>query len=213
MAATIRYASQFPSTFVPHEHSVSIGQDGIVSVAASFIISPAEKTAWPVNFPVPPSLFSSLEDQKMQGLFVESRQLERAQGLWRLRLQLVGVVSPNVVEYRSDMSPRSFSKSIETSSRTEIFSFDYLAESTTASTAYVAGNTVQCVPPSPKLVSVWNIAGNGYVQPYNPNVENKPPEYADPNALTARPVVLTSTQKEERAGIVRVSVTNQLVYQ
>jgi hypothetical protein len=213
MAATIRYASQFPSTFVPHEHSVSIGQDGIVSVAASFIISPVEKTAWPVNFPVPPGLFSSLEDQKMQGLFVESRQLERAQGLWRLRLQLIGVVSPNVVEYRSDMSPRSFSKSIETSSRTEILSFDYLAETTTATTAYVAGNIVQCVPRAPKLVSVWNIVGRGNIRPYNPDVENPPQEYVDPNALTASPVVLTSTQKEERAGIVRLSVTNQLVYQ
>jgi hypothetical protein len=213
MAATIRYASPFPSTFVPHEHSVSIGQDGIVSVAASFIISPVEKAAWPVNFRVPPSLFSSLEYQKLQGLFVESRQLEQAQGFCRLRLQLIGVISPNVVEYRSDMSPRSFSKSVETSTRTEILSFDYLAETTTATTAYVAGNVVPCVPPAPKLVSVWNIVGNGNIRPYNPDVENKPSEYIDPNALIANPVVLTSTQKEERSGIVRISVTNQLVYQ
>jgi hypothetical protein len=213
MAATIRYASPFPSTFVPHEHSVSIGQDGIVSVAASFIISPAEKTAWPVNFPIPPSLFSSLEDQKMQGLFVESRQLEQSQGLCRLRLQLVGVVSPNVVEYRSDMSPRSFSKSVETSTRTEILSFDYLAETSTATTVYVAGGIVPCVPRAPKLISLWNIVGRGNIRQYNPDAENQPPEYVDPNALTASPVVLTSTQREERAGIVRLSVSTQLVYQ
>jgi hypothetical protein len=118
MPATVIYKQGFPSLSQPVETSASIGADGLVTGSAVFLVGPAapattllSTASLTIGKPISTSLFSGLRDVVLQGLFIETRNLEKRNGLTYLRLGVVGALNPPIVELKRDTSPRGFSKS------------------------------------------------------------------------------------------------------
>jgi len=224
MPATVIYKSGFPSLNSPVETSASIGSDGLVTGSAVFLVAPAAPAApllstasLSIGNRINPLFFSGLRDVSLQGLFIETRNLEKLNGLTYLRLGVVGALNPPIVERKRDVSPRGFSKSASvqvSSAETEtiIFSFDYQAESFSASTVLIIGSTFALTVPDPTSVNTWNISGRGFISTKgdSSNYDLPPASFG---TIVARPRVLTTESSEERAGIVRLTKTAQFIYE
>jgi hypothetical protein len=162
-------------------------------------------------------LFSGLRNVVLQGLFIDARNLEKRNGLTYLRLGVVGALNPPIVEIKRDVSPRGFSKS-STSGSNNVFSFDYQAESYSASTVLTTGQVFTLSVPVPREINIWNISGSGAI-----SRRQESGKYDQPNAfqgenlgtqgIIARPRILTTESSEERAGIIRITKTSQFVYE
>ena len=225
MPSTVIFKQGFPSLTQPVETSASIGADGLVTGSAVFLVAPAttllSTASLRVGAPISASLFSGLRDVVLQGLFIETRNLEKRNGLTYLRLGVVGALNPPIVELKRDTSPRGFSKSesvvlfvIDGQVTTDniIFSFDYQAESYSASTVLVAGQTFALTVPEPKAVNTWNISGRGFISRQGDSGQYDSPPLGV-GGIIARPRVLTTESSEERTGIVRITKTSQFVYE
>lgn len=228
MPATVIYKSGFPSLTSPVETSASVGADGLVTGSAVFLVAPAAPAASPlstanlkIGTPISASLFSGLRDVVLQGLFIETRNLEKRNGLTYLRLGVVGALNPPIVELKRDVSPRGFSKSasvlVSTSSQGDttvnvIFSFDYQAESYSASTVLTTGQTFALTVPVPKAVNTWNISGSGFISRQGDSGRYDSPPVSG-LGIVARPRVLTTESSEQRAGIIRLTKTSQFIYE
>lgn len=219
MPATVIYKSGFPSLTSPVETSASVGADGLVTGSAVFLVAPAAPAASPlstanlkIGTPISASLFSGLRDVVLQGLFIETRNLEKRNGLTYLRLGVVGALNPPIVELKRDVSPRGFSKSASVGSVNVIFSFDYQAESYSASTVLTTGQTFSLTVPVPKAVNTWNISGTGFISRRGESGRYDSPPLTS-SGIAARPRVLTTESSEERAGIIRITKTSQFVYE
>jgi hypothetical protein len=219
MPSTVILKSGFPSIAVPVETSASIGSDGLVSGSILFLVgpksSPLNTAGLSIGTPISPQLFSGLRDVVLQGLFIETRNLEKRNGLTYLRLGVVGALNPPVVERKRDVSPRGFSKSSEE----YVFSFDYQSESHTASTVLTTGQAFTLTVPRPREINVWNITGTGFISRIQESGK-----YDQPNALPseqfvatqgiiARPRVLVNESSEQRVGIIRITKTAQFIYE
>lgn len=210
MPSTLIYKSGYPSTSRAVETSATIGADGLVTGTAVFVV-PESSSAYPVNSVIPQSLFSALNSVALQGLFVETRSLEKRGGLHFLRLAIVGAINPPVFEERREISPRAFNKS-ETkdengTSVTRTLSFDYLAETISVS-AVVTRNTITNIPVSrPRSFDIWNRQGTGSISGGETAVSSSS------GALNAYGRILTSESREERAGIVRITKSAQFVFE
>lgn len=220
MPATVIYKQGFPSLSQPVETSASIGADGLVTGSAVFLVAPAAGTllntaSLSIGTPISTSLFSGLRDVVLQGLFIETRNLEKRNGLTYLRLGVVGAVNPPIVEIRRDVGSRGFSKSAQIDGSNFIFSFDYQAESYATSTVLTRGQTFNLTVPVPRSVNVYNIVGGG------PQIRNVSlgDRVRGPNVsqlgggISATGRVLTTESSEERAGIVRLIKTAQFIYE
>jgi hypothetical protein len=228
MPATVIYKQGFPSLGQPLETSASIGADGLVTGSAVFLVAPAapattllSTASLTIGRPISTSLFSGLRDVVLQGLFIETRNLEKRNGLTYLRLGVVGALNPPIVELKRDTSPRGFSKSesfvafiINGTPITEniIFSFDYQAETYTASTVLAKGQTFSLTVPEPRAVNTWNISGAGFISRRGESGRYDSPPVIS-GRIIARPRVLTTESSEERAGIIRITKTSQFVYE
>ena len=222
MPSTVIFKQGFPSLSQPVETSASIGADGLITGSAVFLVANASSTAGlTIGSPISPGLFSGLSGVGLQGLFIESRSVERRNGLFYLRLGVVGAVSPPIVERKRDTSPRGFSKSesivpfvINGTPTTEniIFSFDYQAESYSASTVLAKGQNFSLSVPVPKAVNTWNISGSGFISKVGESGRYDSPPVTS-GRIIARPRVLTTESSEERAGIIRITKTSQFVYE
>jgi len=219
MPATVIFKQGFPNLERPVETSASIGADGLVTGSAVFLVAPAapattllNTASLSVGTPISASFFSGLRDVVLQGLFIETRNLEKRNGLTYLRLGVVGALNPPIVELKRDVSPRGFSKSASVGSVNVIFSFDYQAESYSASTVLTTGQTFALTVPVPKAVNTWNISGTGFISRRGDSGRYDPPPLTE-EGIVARPRVLTTESSEERAGIVRITKTSQFVYE
>jgi len=216
MPATVIFKSGFPNLTSPVETSASIGADGLVTGSAVFSVvaaSSKKKTdSQSISTPISTYLFSGLRDVVLQGLFIETRNLEKRNGLTYLRLGVVGAINPPIVELKRDVSPRGFSKSASVGSLNVIFSFDYQAESYSASTVLTTGQTFALTVPVPKAVNTWNISGTGFISRRGESGRYDSPPLTS-EGIAARPRVLTTETSEERAGIVRQTKTSQFVYE
>jgi len=207
MAATIQYKTGYPSLTKPFENSASVAADGLVTGTASFVVPSESPNAFQVNSPVSQLLFSSLAQARLSGLFVESRSIERRNGLWILRVNIIGATNPPVVERRVEVSPRSLNKTAQLTVNDETIdlslSLDYLAETTFASTVIAAGQSFDFEAKEPQIVYEWNRRG----------VTSFGLAGADNGELTAQLNVLRSETREEKAGIVRITKTAQAIYE
>ena len=208
MPATLIYKSGYPSTSSAVETSATIGADGLVTGAAVFVVAESS-SAFPVNSVITKNLFSALNGVVLQGLFVESRSLEKRGGLHFLRLGVVGALNPPVFEEKREISPRSLNKSLGE----ETFSFDYLAETISVSTVLTRGNITRVPIKNPNVVDRWNVAGRGVILPWNPERGDAAPPDTINNFIIAYPRILASESREERAGIVRITRSAQFIYE
>ena len=208
MPATVQYKSGYPSASRPIESSANIAADGLVSASASFIVSDASNSVFSVGSPISQGLFSPLAGARLSGLFVESRSIQKENGLWILQVNAVGAVNPPIIEKFVQVSPRSLNKTrqlvLEDETINLFLYFDYLAETTSASVVISKGSVFNFEAATPKIVREWNrrgvtgygIAGTG-----------------DNTLIRARLNILESENREERAGVVRITKSRQAVYQ
>ena len=214
MPATVIFKSGFPSLATPVETSASIGADGLVTGSAVFLVAQASSTAGlTIGSPISPSIFSGLSGVALQGLFVETRALEKRNGLFYLRLGVVGALNPPVVETKRDVSPRGFSKSAAFGSLNVVFSFDYQAESYSASTVLAVGRTFTLQAQLPTAVNTWNVSGSGFISRRGESGRYDSAPITSSGLIVARPRVLTTETSEQRAGIVRITKTSQFIYE
>lgn len=219
MPATVRYKQDFLSQNRPVETSASVGSDGLITGSAVFLFAANTTYNFPIGATISPAIFTGLQDVKIQGLFVESRNLEKRNGLTLLRLAVVGAINPPIIERKREVSPRGFSRS----ESGLVFSFDYQAESHTASTVITTGQVFALQVPTPREVNVWNISGQGFISTAGDSgIYDSPPitvvtiatgtqQFA--GGIAARPRVLVSDSSEQRAGITRLTRTAQFIYE
>jgi hypothetical protein len=215
MPATVIYKFGYPSGATPVETSASVGSDGMVTGTALFVVGPTVPS-YAINAAVSPSLFSALRGVRLQGLFVESRSLEKRNGLNYLRIGVVGAVNPPVFQTRRDVSPRSISKSqnflVGSEDVTRVFSFDYHGETYSTSTVCVAGSAVAVPVPTPRSLGIWNRSGDGIIL----NTQEQGEEDSEPIIdirIVVRPRILTTETSEERSRIVRIVKSAQFVFE
>ena len=217
MPSTVIFKQGFPSLSQPVETSASIGADGLVSGSAVFLVAPAapnllNTASLSIGTPISTSLFSGLRDVVLQGLFIETRNLEKRNGLTYLRLGVVGALNPPIVELKRDVSPRGFSKSFSIDGFTAVFSFDYQAESYSASTLLTKGQTFSLTVPDPIAINTWNISGQGFISRRGDSGRYDSPPITE-RGIAAMPRVLTTQSSEERVGIIRLTKTSQFIYE
>ena len=219
MPATVIFKQGFPNLNQPVETSASIGADGLVTGSAVFLVAPAppltnilNTSSLIIGTPISASLFSGLRDVVLQGLFIETRNLEKRNGLTYLRLGVVGALNPPIVELKRDVSPRGFSKSAAVGDVNVIFSFDYQAESYSASTVLAKGQTFSLAVPTPTVINIWNISGQGFISRRGESGSYDSPAITG-GGIVAMPRVLSTEGSEERAGIVRLTKTSQFIYE
>lgn len=221
MPAKVIFKSGFPSIARPVETSTSIGADGLITGSAVFLIAPAPSSAlistvgFSIGAPISPALFSGLRDVLLQGLFIETRNLEKREGLTYLRLGVVGAVNPPIVERRREVSPRGFSKSAEIDGRNVIFSFSYQAETLTASTVLATGQAFGLTLPEPRSINEWNFVGGGSFTANRGLADtfSGPSVAGRAGGVSVSPRILTSESSEDRVGITRITKTAQFIYE
>jgi hypothetical protein len=223
MPAIVKYKSNYPSLTRPFESSASIAADGLVTGIASFLVSDASNDFFQINSPVDQTLFSSLSDARLSGLFVEARSVQKRGGLWILQVKVVGAVNPPVIERRVDISPRSLNKSEERiadgDNNTLTFSFDYSSETTTASTVIARSQNFNFSAARPKVVNIWNRNGSGVISRQGVigldqgQVTTEIGRRYAKTLIVVYPRILSNETREERAGVVRISKTSQFIYE
>ena len=214
MPSTVIFKQGFPSLTQPVETSASIGADGLITGSAVFLVAQASSTAaLTIGAAISPTLFSGLGGVGLQGLFIETRSLEKRNGLTYLRLGVVGALNPPIVELKRDVSPRGFSKSAVIGQTNVVFSFDYQAESYSASTVLTTGQAFALTLPVPKAVNIWNQSGTGAIRRIGESGRYEAPPATFEEGIVARPRVLTTETSEQRPGIIRITKTSQFIYE
>lgn len=224
MASTVIYSSGYPGITKPLEQQVSIGSDGVVKASAAFLVStPAQERSYQLSSSIDKNIFTMLQEQDLQGLFVESRNLEKVNGLKYLRLSCIGVVNPPIVTTSVSVSARSFSKSIETSQNSTLaFSFDYLSETTTASVVVVEGKEISLSPKSPAVTAIWNRDGTGRIYGNSVWGQDKGEELGEiivdsyggtAPAVACYPRIITTTTEEVSMRIKKITKTLEFVFE
>jgi hypothetical protein len=207
MPTIVHYNLDYPSLTKPFENSANATADGLVTGTASFVVPSESPNAFRVNSPVSQLLFSSLAQANLSGLFVESRSIEKRNGMWILRVNVIGATNPPVVERRVEVSPRSLSKTAQITVNDATIdlslSLDYLAETTFASTVIATGQSFEFEAKEPQIVFEWNRRG----------VTSFGLAGTDNGELAAQLNVLRSETREEKAGIVRITKTAQAIYE
>lgn len=212
MPSTVIFKTGYPSAAQPVETQASIESSGMINGTATFIVDAqqANTHGWAHGKAIAQSLFNSLRGVQVQGLFVDSLNLEKRGGLFTLRVGVIGAVNPPIVEEAIDVSPRSISKSVSVGSATITGSFDYLAETRTVS-AVIANNS-RFSPPiaQPKLLSIFNRQGLIYTTGANETNFGQGPSIG---SITARERIITTETRQNRNNIVTVTKTSQFIYE
>jgi hypothetical protein len=87
---------------------VSVTDDGLVSVSARFLLSsPGEAENFTPNYPYATSSFAGLP-RLQNGLFVQSRNIRKENGLYMADVQLVGALNPPQYKLSSTTDTRNF---------------------------------------------------------------------------------------------------------
>lgn len=200
-----------PSSSYPVTVSTSVGEDGLVTVSATFLVSEEETNALPIGFPIDPLLFSGTRTLDLQGsLFVQARSLEKKNGLNYLVISAASALNPPVIIMSTNVSPRShsftfpFQRNDEQLSTT--FLFDYLAETNTSSAVFTGDNEIKLEVPEPKLIETYNERTTG-------DTFTTIDGNLDIVKFSATPRILTSRTVQKSANITRVTMTAQFVFE
>lgn len=214
MPATVRYKAPYPTETKPIESSASVGSDGLVTGNAVFVVD-SPSNSYPIGSAVSPSIFSSLTNLGLQNLVVSSREFEKQNGLFYLRISVEGVINPPIVSVDIDASPRYCSKRKEDEDGNVITaSFDYLAQTCKATTVYAEGVSFNFAPPTPSLLRIYNVIGDiAVLGPSGSPVRGLGTSGFANAALSASPVFLENESKQIKNGIVYHAKTLELIYQ
>lgn len=212
MPSTVIFKTGYPSAARPVETQASIESSGMINGNATFIVNDQQANAhgWAHGKAIAASLFNSLQGVQVQGLFVDSLNLEKRGGLFTLRVGVIGAVNPPIVETAIDVSPRSISKSLSVGSVTVTGSFDYLAETRTASAVITNNSKFLLKIPRPQLLSIFNRQGLIFTTGANETNFGSGPSIG---AITARERIITTETSQNRNNIVTVTKTSQFIYE
>jgi hypothetical protein len=212
MPSTVIYKEGYPSAARPVETQASIESSGMINGTATFIVDAQQASAhgWAHGKAIAQSLFNSLRGVQVQGLFVDSLNLEKRGGLFTLRVGVIGAVNPPIVETAIDVSPRSISKSVSVGSATFTGSFDYLAETRTASVVIAKNSQFLLTIPRPQLLSIFNRQGVIFTSGENETNFGTGPSIG---SITARERIITTETRQGRNNIVTVTKTSQFIYE
>lgn len=208
MPATVIYRPGFVRNERAVETSATVAADGLVTASALFLAN----DGFEINSPISKSYFAALNNIAIQGLYVESRSLEKRGGLWFLRVNAVGVTNPSVILLATDASPRSFNKTETIGEASLSFSFDYISETITASTVFTKNNKFSIKNQSPKLLQIYNRRGIGTINLLGV-IGQEAGTALSRAGVQAYPRILTSETRNERAGIIQLQKTFQFVYE
>lgn len=184
----------------------------MINGTATFIVDAqqANTHGWAHGKAIAQSLFNGLRGVKVQGLFVDSLNLEKRGGLFTLRVGVIGAVNPPIVEEAIDVSPRSISKSLSLPSITLTGSFNYLAETRTSSVIIAKNSEFLLTIPRPKLLSIFNEQGIIYRSRESDFNFGLAPSI---DSITARERIITTETRKIRNNIVIVTKTSQFIYE
>jgi hypothetical protein len=209
MPSTVIFKSGYPSATRPVETQASIESSGMINGTATFIVD-GSAHGWAHGKAIAQSLFNSLRGVQVQGLFVDTLNLEKRGGLFTLRVGVIGAVNPPIVETAIDVSPRSISKSVSVGSATFTGSFDYLAETRTASVVIAKNSQFLLTIPRPQLLSIFNRQGVIFTSGENETNFGSGPSIG---SITARERIITTETRQGRNNIVTVTKTSQFIYE
>lgn len=221
MPATIQFKNSFFNQLRPVETSVTINSNGLITGSAVFLLlGSASRARFPIGSAISPELFRGLQGTNTQGMFVETNNLEKISGLIYLRLGVVGAVNPPIVIITKDTSPRGFSKS----ESGLVFSFDYQAETITATAILSVGTTFPLPDLQPREINIWNRVGLGFISTTQTSGEYAVPAITVVQAagggvsvatlgINATPRILVTESSHTQTGIVNITKTAQFVYE
>ena len=220
MPATIIYKQGWPSTSKPIRAEASISEEGIITGSASFLLEATARTRdYEINSEVPTSLFTSLQNTRVEGLYVKSLEIKKQDGLLYLNIEVIGVIRNAPKIKKKQINQRSFSRTEQvivnatTGETKDIFCmFDYLAESITESTIQpkLAPSPSLTTSVSPLLIARWGerknsvtVTGQGNSGGFGASIYS----------ITPMTFYLKQASEEEVGNLVRVTITNEFVYQ
>ena len=214
MPSTVRYKSGYPSAATPLNSSASFGNDGLITVNASFLLSSPSSSVLQIGQPLSAALFPALSDIKIQkkALFIAARSIEKRGGLTTVSLTALGAMNPPIFESSNEIGARSFSKSLSLDGGTQrTMSFDYLAETISTTTVVFTDTFFALKTAVPQVQQIYNRNGVGAILFFNDDQGNFD---RGKDRLVAQPRVLTTTSNTFLvAALVRRTISKQFVYE
>jgi hypothetical protein len=211
MPSTVIYKSGYPASGLgkPLEATASVSNDGLVVGDIRFLVA-AGDASYPLGSTIEQSLFKSLNGTALQGpLFVERRSVEVRNGIAQLSLGVIGAVNPPQLVHSKSSSTASYTESREYGDGdVNTWSVSYLAETTSVSYCILANSVFSVLPRNANLISVYAQSGFGAL--YAPDAPIDIFLYG-PAFISRRLRRINETSVEERLGIQKVTVTQQLV--
>lgn len=212
MPSTVRYKSGYPSAAKPLNSTASFGNDGLVTVNASFLLTSPSSSVLQIGRPLSAALFPALSDIKIQkkSLFIAARSIEKRGGLTTVSLTALGAMNPSMFETSNEIGARSFSKSLDDGTQ-RTMSFDYLAETISTTTVVYTDTFFALKTAVPRVQAVYNRNGAGEILFFNDDEGNFD---RGKDRLVAQPRVLTTTSNTFLvAALVRRTISKQFVYE
>jgi hypothetical protein len=214
MPSTVRYATGYPSSGRPLNSSVSFSNDGLVTVSASFLLEPSSTTLLAIGQSLSPAMFPTIAGIALQAsaLFIAARSIEKRGGLITLNLTALGALNPPIFERSSEVGARGFSKSLTNEDGdTTTFSFDYVAQTNTATCVVLDSARVDVLIPDPSVQDVYNRNGSGIILSSNDDIDEFD---SGQYSLKAQPRILTTTSNTFLVqNLVRRTISKQFVYE
>ena len=213
MPSTVRYAPGYPSSGRPLNSSASFSNDGLVTVSASFLLDSSSTASLRIGQSLSPGMFPTLTGVALQesALFIAGRSIEKRGGLITVSLTALGAVNPPIFERSSEIGARGFSKSINYGGGQQTMSFDYVAQTNTATCVVLDNARIDVLIPNPYVQDIYNRNGVGTILFFN-NDEGDFDRGQD--RLVAQPRVLTTTSNTFLVkNLVRRTISKQFVYE
>jgi hypothetical protein len=158
-------------------------------------------------------MFPTLTGVALQesALFIAGRSIEKRGGLITVSLTALGAVNPPIFERSSEIGARGFSKSINYGGGQQTMSFDYVAQTNTATCVVLDNARIDVLIPNPYVQDIYNRNGVGTILFFN-NDEGDFDRGQD--RLVAQPRVLTTTSNTFLVkNLVRRTISKQFVYE
>lgn len=212
MPATRIYKTGYPSPAKPLNSSASFGNDGLVTVNASFLLDSPSSSILKIGQSLSPLLFPALGDIQLQknALFIAARSIEKRGGLVTVALTALGAMNPPMFERSNEVGSRSFSKSLNDETQ-RTMSFDYVAQTNSATTVVFSDTRLTVGIAIPQVQEIYNFNGSGQILFFN---DDSGRFDRGQDRLVAQPRVLTTTSNTFLvADLVRRTISKQFVYE
>jgi hypothetical protein len=219
MPAIVQYASGFPSAQTPIEASASVNDEGLVTGHAVFLVENGDASYAPGST-IEPGIFKGLAGREVQTLLVQDVSANKENGLFYLRISVIGVIAQPLVNTQRRVFSSSFSKTVDrqisgpggTEFQTLFHSFEYQAEAITAEYIQTVGSDASILVEAPRLLNRWNINGRGRIVELGLG-ENNRDDNVGSAVIVFQRILETKEFVEIGRGIERVTVTKQITFE